>query len=110
MFQDQSPISDGDVQTPKERLQSPRLAWMDPSVPTTSAYVQDQPPNTDEDVQEQVGWQDPSLWLQSQCFPPAIPNFVEKIRQYLKANIYSMVLISFLLPPNVIIITRFRLQ
>ena len=96
--------TDENDQTPKERLQSPRRAWLDPSVPTTSAYVQNQPPNTDEDIQEQVGWQDPALWLQSQCFPPAIPNFVEKIRQYLKANIYSLVLISFLLPPNVIII------
>ena len=43
--------------------------------------------------------------LQSQCFPPAVPNFVEKIRKYFKANIYihSLVLISFLLPPNMII-------
>ena len=101
--QDQSPITDEDVQTSIERLQSPRLAWMDPSVPTTSAYVQDQPPNTDEDVQEQVGWQDPSLWLQSQCFPPAVQNFLEKIKKYLKAHIYNLVLISFLLPPNVLI-------
>ena len=105
--QDQSPITDEDVQTSIERLQSPRLAWMDPSVPTTSAYVQDQPPNTDEDIQEQVGWQDPALWLQSQCFPaPAVPNFVEKIKKYLKANIYTLVLISFLLPPNVFTICQ----
>ena len=84
-----------------------------PNNPTTlpsyyhkiSLYVQDQSPNTDEDVEEQVGWQDPALWLQSQCFPPAVPNFVEKIRKYFKANIYihSLVLISFLLPPNMII-------
>ena len=102
--QDQSPNTDEDVQTPKERLQSLRLAWLDPSLPTTSAYVQEQSPNTDDDVEEQVGWQDSSLWLQYQCFPPAVPNFVEKIRKFLKANIYTLVLISFLLPPNVIVI------
>ena len=96
---------DQNDQTPQENLQSPRLAWIAPSLPTTSAYVQDQSPNIDEDVQEQVGWQDPALWLQSQCFPaPAVPNFVEKIKKYLKANIYSLVLISFLLPPNMFII------
>ena len=84
--------------------QTSRIAWLDPSVPSTSAYVQHQSQNIDEDVQEQVGWQDPSLWLQSSCFPPAVQNFLEKSKKYLKANIYSLVLISFLLPPNVIII------
>ena len=78
------PTVSGDIdendQISKERLQSPRLAWIDP--PSTSAYVQNQSPNIDEDVQEPVGWQHPSLWLQSQCFPPTVPNFVEKIKKY----------------------------
>ena len=97
---------DENDQTLRERVKSPILAWINPLFfPTTSAHVQHQSTNIDEDVQEQVGWQDPALWLQSQCFPaPAVPNFVEKIKKYLKANIYSLVLISFLLPPNMFII------
>ena len=101
---------DENDQTLRERVKSPILAWINPLFfPTTSAHVQHQSTNIDEDVQDQVEWQHPSLWLQSRCCPaPAVPNFVEKIKKYLKANIYTLVLISFLLPPNVFtIIVKF---
>ena len=71
---------------------STRQAWPEPSPSSGPHLVTNISGQIDEDV------------TPSQCIPPAVPMFFEEVRKYLKPNIYSLVIISCLLPYNALIL------
>ena len=66
-----------------------------PQISNISGQVDDQ----ERAPSPKVAWQDPTLW--SSCLPSAVPVFLDKVRKFLVDNIYSLLIICFTLPQNV---------
>ena len=71
-------------------------ASVQPQIQNISGRVDDQVPSP------LVAWQDPTLW--SSYLPSAVPVFFDEVKKYLKASIYSLFIICFSMPQNVIIL------